>query len=121
MSKSNKWPTMRIINAFAPTTPMWEVHYFPDNDETWISPIICIAIVETRSKDHHNEQDSLETELRSICFMDGEQNGLDAWYEQPDAMGYALSPLSDAEIREKWASEIANLKRKHKAEKTKKD
>ena len=122
MSESDKWPTMRIINAFAPTVPMWEIHYFPEEDGTWITPIICIAVVETRYKrPHPGEEGTLETELRPIGFMEAEQNGLDAWYEKPEAMGYALSPLSDAEIREKWAGEIAHLKRKREAEKTKKD
>ena len=113
---------MRIINAFAPTVPMWEIHYFPEEDKTWITPIICIAIVETRYKRAHpGEEDTLETELRPLGFMEGGPNGLAAWYEKPDAMAYALSPLSDAEIREKWASEIANLQRKREAEKTTKD
>ena len=53
MSKGDRWPTMRIINAFAPTVPMWEIHYFPEEDKTWITPIICIAVVETRYKRAH--------------------------------------------------------------------
>ena len=111
---------MRIINAFAPTVPMWEIHYFPAEDKTWITPIICIAVVETRyTRAHPGEEHTLETELRPLGFMESEPNGLDAWYEKPDAMGYALSPLSDAEIREKWAGEIADLQRQHEAEKTK--
>jgi hypothetical protein len=99
---------------------MWEIHYFPEKDETWITPIICIAVIETRYKrEHPGEEDTLETELRPLGFMEAEPNGLDAWYKKPDAMGYALSPLSDAEIREKWAGKIARLKHKHEAEKTK--
>jgi hypothetical protein len=50
--------------------------------------------------------------------MEAEPNGLDAWYEKPEAMGYALSPLSDAEIREKWAGAIARLQQQRAAEKT---
>ena len=120
MSKSDKWPTMRIINAFAPTVPMCEIHYFPEADKTWITPIICIAVVETRYKrPHPGEADTLETELRPIGFREDKPNGLDAWYEKPEAMGYALSHLADAEIREKWAVEIAALQRQHEAEKTK--
>jgi hypothetical protein len=115
---SDKGLTMRIINAFAPTVPMWEIHYFPEEDKTWITPIICIAVVETHYKrPHPGEEGTLETELRPIGFMEGEQNGLDAWYEKSEAMGYALSPLSDAEIREKWAGEIAHLQRERQAEK----
>jgi len=53
--------------------------------------------------------------------MGAQPNGLDAWYEKPEAIGYALSPLSDAEIREKWAGEIAHLQRQREAEKTTKD
>ena len=111
---------MRIINAFAPSVPMWEIHYFPAEDKTWITPIICIAVVETRyTRAHPGEEHTLETELRPLGFMESEPNGLDAWHEKSDAMGYALSPLSDAEIREKWAGEIADLQRQHEAEKTK--
>ena len=111
---------MRIINAFAPTVPMWEIHYFPDADKTRITPIICIAVVETHYKRAHpGEEATSETELRPIGFREGEPNGLEAWHEKPDALGYALSPLSDAEIREKWAGAIADLQRQHEAEKTK--
>ena len=94
MSESTKGPIMRIINAFAPTVPMWEIHYFPEEDKTWITPIICIAVVERRYKrPHPGEEYTLETELRPLGFMEAEPNGLDAWYEKPEAMGYALSPL----------------------------
>ena len=113
---------MRIINAFAPTVPMWEIHYFPEEDKTWITPIICIAVVETRYKrPHPGEEYTLETELRPLGFMEAEPNGLAAWYKKPEALGYALSPLSDAEIREKWAGAIADLQRQRAAEKTTKD
>jgi hypothetical protein len=111
---------MRIINAFAPTVPMWEIYYFPAEDKTWITPIICIAVVETRyTRAHPGEEHTLETELRPLGFREGEPNGLAAWHEKPDALGYALSPLADAEIREKWAGEIANLQRQHETEPTK--
>jgi uncharacterized small protein (DUF1192 family) len=42
---------------------------------------------------------------------------MDAWWEEPDALGYALSPLSDIEIRKKFASEIDRLKSEYKAKK----
>ncbi len=45
---------------------------------------------------------------------------MDYWWEEPDALGYALSPLSDAEIREKFVDRIGGLRNKYETEKEKK-
>ena len=110
---------MRIINAFAPSVPMWEIYYFPEEDKTWITPIICIAVVETHyTRVHPGEERALETELRPLGFM--EANPM-VWMRgmknlMPWAMPCRLYPTPKSE---KWAGEIADLQRQHEVEKTK--
>jgi hypothetical protein len=103
---------------------MWEVNYSPDSDETWISPIVCLALVERpvqasgfarrQGKDFEWEQD-----IRPLCFLSDQ--GVDYWWEESDAIGYALSELSDEEIRAEFASEIDYMRRRWQSDKEKKN
>jgi hypothetical protein len=36
----------KLINAFAPTVPMWAVYYDVDSDELWTSPVVALGLIQ---------------------------------------------------------------------------
>ncbi len=45
----SNWEKHTVINAFAPTVPMWAVYLLHDTEELFVEPVVAIAI--TQDKD----------------------------------------------------------------------
>jgi hypothetical protein len=103
---------------------MWEVCYFPDSDETWISPIVCLALIERPAPAspfarRQGKEFEWEQDIRPLCFLPDQ--GVDYWWEESTGMGYALSELSDEDIRTMFASEINHMRKRWQSDKEKKN
>ena len=90
----------KILTAFAPTVPMWEVWYDDEKNQLYTQPVIAIALVETYGETY--------LEFQSAFQGGGIVNpGKPVSRDNPSFLGYAYD---EKPRRERWERMINRSK-----------
>jgi hypothetical protein len=84
----------KIINAFAPSFPIWAVLYDDDDDSLYFRPVVAIALVQKEDNTHLEPQVLWKHEVSAAT-------------ELSNLLGYARE---DEKTRGTWEDEIASHK-----------
>jgi len=97
----------KIISAFAPTVPMWEVYY--DQDELYTCPVLALALVEPQDSDHPElDRCVFPMTLEDNTYIGLCREPMSSWAS--NTLGYSF--VADPK-KEDWKNEIERYKKAH--------
>jgi hypothetical protein len=103
----------KIISAFAPTVPMWEVYY--DQGELHTCPVLALALVEPSDSDHPElDRCVFPMTLQDRAYIDHPGEPMSDWAS--NTLGYSFE--ADPK-KEDWESEIKRYEKGENGRKTK--
>jgi len=97
----------KIISAFAPTVPMWEVYYYQGELHTW--PVLALALVEPHDSDNPKlDRCILPMTLHENAYID--YSGEPMSNMATNTLGYSF--VDDPQIGD-WEKEIERYEKKY--------
>ncbi len=91
----------KLISLVPPSVSLWAV------TEEGTLPVISLALIERETQ---SSSDGSPYEVRPLFF--DRDLGVTSWDEEPEVLGYSLTPLDADQIKEKFGREILRLERR---------
>jgi len=94
---------LKLLSAFAPTVPMWEVYYYDDDGTLGTAPVVALALAEPDEED--SDRPDLDRWLVPITlqdtYFDFSGEPMSRWAS--NLLGYSFTGSPDPA---NWADEI---------------